>query len=707
MGMTPASPSDAELVRRCVAGDRPAFGEIVVRYEGLVRTLAYSTCGDRARSEDIAQETFVRAWQRLGDLRDAGKFRSWLCSITRRAARLALRHLSRRPEGLSAALEELSETPDAAPAPDHILAVREEEKLVWEILERLPLPCREVLVLFYREEHSTEKIAEELGISGQAVRQRLARGRAMLRDRLEHLLDSSLRRGGRSGGALAVATLAALPAAIPAPVHAAGLFTSHSTYIAAMTKTQAAAAGIVLAALAGTPFILHQRNTIATLRAEVSAGDATQVASRNAPGRPMEITEAGATDGPRSLDDLRLSLTDHPSRRHTAALWQLAERISPEDLPRLVLEALKSPRTDWRDREIAALLLERMVQLDPAAAAALIAPLEADAKIAALTQFAAIAPAEALALLKSLKGSDLSRVLNDATALGRIAVHDPAATALLFAELPMNSDAAPKFARLAEIWAASDPQKALAWAESLEFEQVRTQALMTLYPEWAKHDRESAFAALVSVPGDSLRRNLFDEMAWEVISDDLPNAEKWVRSLEADQQPYALGLLGARVAESDPARATALLGEAVDSGACSLAWPSEEIALAWAQRDPAAAGRWAMTLPEGDIRQHGAEGVARAWVVGDPVAASAWIATLPAGGERNGATYHLVEGIISTDPASAFRWAGSVTGDPEKRLYLLQRSVDSWTKSSPDATRAAIEALPLAESERESLLRRL
>ena len=65
-------------------------------------------------------------------------------------------------------------------------------------------------------------------------------------------------------------------------------------------------------------------------------------------------------------------------------------------MSRLALEAWKIPRTDWRDKEIAALLLERMAQLDPAAAAALIAQLEAEAKVAALAQFAAIAPAEAL-----------------------------------------------------------------------------------------------------------------------------------------------------------------------------------------------------------------------------------------------------------------------------------------------------------------------
>jgi hypothetical protein len=161
------------------------------------------------------------------------------------------------------------------------------------------------------------------------------------------------------------------------------------------------------------------------------------------------------------------------------------------------------------------------------------------------------------------------------------------------------------------------------------------------------------------------------------------------------------------VSTIDHNRGRALLEEAVSSGAARLSWPSEEVGRAWAQHDPAAAGKWAMTLPEGDIRQHAAEGVARTWVAADPVAASAWIATLPPGVARNGATYYLVEGISRSDPASAFRWAASITGDPEKRLYLLQRSVDSWTVTAPDAARAAIGNLTLSEGERESLIRRL
>ncbi len=73
--------SDEQLWRQCCAGDREAFGQIVERYQSLVCSLAYSACGNLSRSEDLAQETFVTAWQRLGELREPSKLRAWLCGI--------------------------------------------------------------------------------------------------------------------------------------------------------------------------------------------------------------------------------------------------------------------------------------------------------------------------------------------------------------------------------------------------------------------------------------------------------------------------------------------------------------------------------------------------------------------------------------------------------------------------------------------------
>ena len=73
------------------AGDRDAFGGIVARYQPLVCSLAYSACGNLARSEDLGQEAFLIAWRDLEELRDPTKLRSWLCGIVRNLTANAMR----------------------------------------------------------------------------------------------------------------------------------------------------------------------------------------------------------------------------------------------------------------------------------------------------------------------------------------------------------------------------------------------------------------------------------------------------------------------------------------------------------------------------------------------------------------------------------------------------------------------------------------
>src|ERR1051325_10373187 len=75
--------SDAELVAASRGGNREAFGQIVRRYSGLISGLIYSACGDLSASEDIAQETFLAAWQSLSGLREPQKLAAWRCQLGR------------------------------------------------------------------------------------------------------------------------------------------------------------------------------------------------------------------------------------------------------------------------------------------------------------------------------------------------------------------------------------------------------------------------------------------------------------------------------------------------------------------------------------------------------------------------------------------------------------------------------------------------
>src|ERR1700729_332538 len=116
--MTPAATDDdAELVGASLSGNREAFGKIVVRYQSLVCSLAYSATGSLTASEDLAQETFVAAWKQLAALREPEKLRAWLCGIARNLINNSLRKHGREPSHRAGSLEEISESHSPEPLP--------------------------------------------------------------------------------------------------------------------------------------------------------------------------------------------------------------------------------------------------------------------------------------------------------------------------------------------------------------------------------------------------------------------------------------------------------------------------------------------------------------------------------------------------------------------------------------------------------------
>lgn len=201
--------SDDQLWRQSRAGDREAFGQIVERYQSLVCSLAYSVCGNLSRSEDLAQETFVTAWQKLGDLREPAKLRAWLCGIVRNLAANAARREQRRG-GPAESLDLVAEPAATEADPAAQVVSLEEEALLWRSLAGLPETYREPLVLFYRQGQSVAEVANALELSEEAVKQRLSRGRTMLRQEMTALVESTLTRT-RPGTAFTVGVLVALP----------------------------------------------------------------------------------------------------------------------------------------------------------------------------------------------------------------------------------------------------------------------------------------------------------------------------------------------------------------------------------------------------------------------------------------------------------------------------------------------------------------
>jgi len=82
---------EIQLIEQSLAGSREAFGILVVRYQSLICSITYSATGDLARSQELAQETFLKAWKNLKQLREFDRFRAWLCRIARNVVNKSVR----------------------------------------------------------------------------------------------------------------------------------------------------------------------------------------------------------------------------------------------------------------------------------------------------------------------------------------------------------------------------------------------------------------------------------------------------------------------------------------------------------------------------------------------------------------------------------------------------------------------------------------
>jgi RNA polymerase sigma-70 factor (ECF subfamily) len=189
---THVSQDDRELIARCRAGDIGAFEPLVEKYRQRVWRLAFQILRDREEAWDVAQETFVRAFQSLSDFRGHSTFYTWIFRI---AVNLATdRHRQRaareRSLGTQAVAEEEWERnmPDSGAGPDLEAARSEERAKIARALNALPPHHRTIIMLSDVEGLSYREIAEVLRCPVGTVMSRLHNARKRMRALLEPLL---------------------------------------------------------------------------------------------------------------------------------------------------------------------------------------------------------------------------------------------------------------------------------------------------------------------------------------------------------------------------------------------------------------------------------------------------------------------------------------------------------------------------------------
>jgi RNA polymerase sigma-70 factor (ECF subfamily) len=165
------------------------FEELANEHKDAVYRQMLRVCGNHADAEDVLMEALLKAYRSLGQLREAAAFRAWLGQIARRLCWQLKERETMAPLLQLSAMEEVGiELASKAEALDVDLARQEIKTLLWQAIGELPQDAREVYMLRDVEDLSGEEVSKRLGISLPAMKSRLHRARAALRERLDQVL---------------------------------------------------------------------------------------------------------------------------------------------------------------------------------------------------------------------------------------------------------------------------------------------------------------------------------------------------------------------------------------------------------------------------------------------------------------------------------------------------------------------------------------
>lgn len=195
--------SDGVLLAAAKCGDTRAFEELVVRHERRVFVVAQRITNNREDAEDVAQESFHKAFLHLDDFQEKSRFSTWLTRIAMNEAFMLLRR--RRaifevlPESPDDGVKSASEAfVDQSPDPEESCWRRERMQLLDKAINRLGPKIRSTILLRDIEERSVEETAQILGASISAVKARVFQGRRKLRGTVNPGLLRGVYKDGRA-----------------------------------------------------------------------------------------------------------------------------------------------------------------------------------------------------------------------------------------------------------------------------------------------------------------------------------------------------------------------------------------------------------------------------------------------------------------------------------------------------------------------------
>lgn len=203
VGLTPPEAdkpldTDAMLVERTVAGDQKAYELLVIKYQRRIQRLIGRMVRDVDLVEDIAQETFIRAYRALAQFRGDAQFYTWLYRIAVNTAKKALMELKRDPtvsENSFKSADDDETSPlenelTSSETPEALLASKEIAMMVNAAMEALPEELRQAITLREIDGLSYEEIAEAMSSPIGTVRSRIFRAREAISEKVKPMLEN-------------------------------------------------------------------------------------------------------------------------------------------------------------------------------------------------------------------------------------------------------------------------------------------------------------------------------------------------------------------------------------------------------------------------------------------------------------------------------------------------------------------------------------
>lgn len=177
---------DIELVSRVLKGEIESFDQLIIKYELSIMRLIYSIVGDRETAEDICQEVFISAYNKLYTFKQKYKFSTWLHQI---AKNRAIDHIRRQKKIKQISIDYIENSPSSDDSPEKIVEYRELKKSIEDFILTLDERDKQILYLRYSNQSLTfTDIADILDLNQSTVKRRYYR----IYDKYEQYMEGKL-----------------------------------------------------------------------------------------------------------------------------------------------------------------------------------------------------------------------------------------------------------------------------------------------------------------------------------------------------------------------------------------------------------------------------------------------------------------------------------------------------------------------------------